>query len=475
MAARQSPRSKTPVKLISATRLLSFPRIRQLQAEFPAYYVKETLKAVLREVRLEILDAGPEHPEPIDVSPETIEARIDERIRQNFRPGVRPAINASGIILHTGLGRAPFAEPAREALAAAVRGYCTLEVEEATGRRGSRHRHVEHLLTFLTGAEAACVVNNNAAAVLLVLNSLADGREVIISRGQLVEIGGAFRMPDVMAGSGAAMVEVGTTNRTHFRDYESAVSGRTAMIQVVHPSNYRISGFTSDVPLARLRQLCDRHGLALVHDIGSGCLLDLSRYGLSAEPLVQDSVAAGADVVTFSGDKLLGGPQCGIIVGKKELLDGIIQNPLCRVLRCDKIIYSVLEATLKLFLDRDTLARRLPVLSMATEPLEAVRRRAESLIELVRPQVDESCRLELVDGESQMGSGSMPARAIPTGLVALECTGLPTEELGRRLRTGDPPVFARIADGRLMLDLRTVSERECRLLAASVIRALRQE
>ncbi len=471
-------RKKSPARehllkgIISTTRMLNNPAIRQLGGQYPERLVKETIKVVAQELRENILQATENQLGDIDISAEQIAEMVAERVRSEYSQSVRPAINATGIILHTGLGRAPLAQAAQRALALAVRNYCTLEIDIPSGKRGSRHEHVERLICQLTGAEAAMVVNNNAAAVLLALNTLADKRRVIISRGQLVEIGGAFRMPDVMRLSGAEMVEIGTTNRTHLRDYENALDECTAMIQTVHPSNYRIEGFTNEVPLTDLHSLCHSRSLPLVHDIGSGCLFDFSSRGLPPEPVVSRSIRDGADVVTFSGDKLLGGPQSGIAVGKKEYIDRMKANPLNRVLRCDKMTYSVLEATLKLFLDRKTLFDELPVLRMAAATAREIGERARGFIELAGATTGEGWKLEIIDGDSQFGSGSMPGYSIPTSLVAISAGPLSADELARSLRLSSPPVFGRIADDRYLLDLRTVHPEETETLAELVAAAL---
>ena len=459
--------------LISTTKLLNYPLIQQLQNEFPKHYVKEVVKSELQHIRDMILKTPEERLSMIDITPERMEAHIDFRVRMEFRPSIRPAINAVGIILHTALGRAPFAESAQAALMSAVRNYCTLAVNVETGKRGDRYQHVEGLLQYLTGAESACVVNNNAAAVLVVLNALAEGKEVIISRGQLVEIGGAFRMPDVMQRSGCIMVEVGTTNRTHFFDYENALTENTAMIQVVHHSNYRISGFTGEVSVSELRPFCDENNLPLVEDIGSGCLIDLTEYGLPPEPMVQDSIRAGADVVTFSGDKMLGGPQCGIIVGKKHYIDRIKKNPWVRAMRCDKLTYSVLEATLKLYLDRKTLPEKLPVLRMLTVPLPTLSARASRFVRALKLAVRDKCEIAVVNGTSEMGSGSLPDRYFPTKLVSIRCKTMTAEEFAYKLRVNDPPVFTRISENRVLFDFRTIHPREFRMLTGTVIKVLK--
>jgi L-seryl-tRNA(Ser) seleniumtransferase len=450
--------------LISTTKLLNYPKIKQLIIEFPKYFIKETTKTELQKIREKIINSSPEDLQNINISPEALEAKVDIQVRTSFRPSLRPAINATGVILNTSLGRAPYAEEAQEQLINAVRNYSTLAVDVPTGKRGDRYSHAEELLKYLTGAEAACVVNNNASAVLLVLNTLGEGREVVISRGQLVEIGGAFRIPDVMRRSGAIMVEVGTTNRTHLWDYEDAINENTGMIQVVHHSNYRISGFTGEVPLADLKPLTSKHNLPLVEDIGSGCLIDFTKHGLPPEPMVQDSVKAGADVITFSGDKILGGPQCGIIIGGKDFITKIKKNPWCRALRNDKLTYSVLEATLKLYLDQDTLFEKLPVYRMLTLPVKTIGNRARSFVRKVKSIVGDEPDFKVVNGESQMGSGSLPDRFIPTKVVSLRSNKISAEEFGNQLRLNEPPVFTRIVDDQVLFDFRTIHVKEIPVL-----------
>jgi len=472
--ATNSQRKRILDELISTTKLLNYPKVKRLLEEYPKPFVTEAVRTELQVVREKLLESGNEQLGRIETSPERIETAVDLRVRASLRQSVRPAINAAGVILHTALGRAPYAESAQEALMLSVRNYCTLAVDVPTGKRGDRYAHVEGLLQYLTGAEAACVVNNNAGAVLLVLNTLAEGREALVSRGQLVEIGGAFRIPDVMRRSGAIMVDVGTTNRTHFFDYEDAVSENTAMIQVVHPSNYRIIGFTGHVPIEELKPLAQKHDIPIVEDIGSGCLIDFGKYGLPPEPMVQDSLKSGADVVTFSGDKILGGPQCGLIVGKKVYIDKIKKNPLCRALRNDKMTYSVLEATLKLFVDERTLLEKHPVMRMLTIPAATLTRRARRFARLVRPEIGDLGDVKIINSESQMGSGSLPGRFIPTKAAAVMPRSKTAEKLAHELRMGDPPVFPRLEDDRVLLDFRTVHANEISMLADAVIQALKK-
>ncbi len=374
-----------------------------------------------------------------------------------FRPSLRRVINATGVIVHTNLGRAPLSAAAVEAMTAVARGYSNLEFDLEAGERGSRHTHLEAALRQLTGAEAAIVVNNNASALLLTLSALAAGREVIISRGQAVEIGGGFRIPDVMRQSGATLAEVGTTNRTYLRDYESAVTPETAAVIRVHSSNFRITGFTEQPAVRDLVRVAHEHGLLLLDDIGSGCLLDVTQFGLAAEPTVQESLGAGADLCLFSGDKLLGGPQAGIIAGREELIDRLRRHPLARAIRTDKATIAALHATLLHYLRGEALTE-VPVWRMIATPLADVARRARRWAKALPGA-------EVIDGRSMIGGGSLPEESLPTKLVALhDAAG----DLARRLRTGDPAVVGRVEGGMLVLDPRTVMPGEDRDLVAAL-------
>lgn len=446
--------------------LLNHPEIRMLRENHPTLYVNDLVRRELEAVRKVILEAPEEKLPSIRLDEAAITGRALDLIRTAVAPSVGRAINAAGVILHTALGRAPLAPAARQAVNLALEGYSTLAINRETGRRGDRHLHTDRLLSHLTGAEAGIIVNNNAAATMLILNTLGMGREVIVSRGQLVEIGGAFRIPDVMARSGCKLVEVGTTNRTHLRDYENAITENTALLLRVHTSNYRIIGFTSEVPVADLAALGQRRGIPVVDDIGSGALVDLKEFGLPEEPRVQDSVQDGADLVCFSGDKMLGGPQCGIIVGRRHLVEMIKKNPLTRALRCDKMTYAAVEATLKLFLEPEKLPQVHPVLRMITEPPASVRRRAQDLKRRVAASVGTKLQVEVIPGETEMGSGSLPGRVIPSYVLRVKAQDLSPDELGRRLRLGEPPVFSRIEAEALLLDLRTVFPGEEKILAA---------
>jgi len=445
--------------------VLELPDVEALLRRHPRAVVLAAVRAELDAARSSIAGGG-------DVPAlEHLSARIAGRVHEATLPGVRRCVNGTGIILHTALGRAPFAAAAQEALAAALQNYCTIAIDLTTGKRGDRHAHVAGLLRQLTGAEAALVVNNNCAATLLILNTLAEGREVVVSRGELVEIGGSFRIPEVMARSGAALVEVGTTNRTHLKDYRGALTDRTALIMKVHQSNYRIEGFTSQVPIGELVALGRERNVPVVDDVGSGALIDLSRWGLPREPLVRASIEAGADVVCFSGDKLVGGPQCGVIVGKKPVIDRLKANQLMRALRCDKLTYVVLEATLRLFLDEEWLRTHHPVVSMLAMPEAEIRKRCLKLRRALTPLLAPGDELELLRETSEVGSGSLAAVPLPTWAVGLRLKGMETETLAARLRAVEVPVIGRVKDDRLLLDGRTIRDDEIPLIAAAIKRA----
>ena len=389
---------------------------------------------------------------------DAIVAAAEGHLRRALRPGLHRVVNGTGIVLHTGLGRAVLAPAALAAIASEAAAYCLLAIDDATNQRGRRERFCESILRELTGCEAATVVNNNAAAVLLVLNTMAAGKEVIVSRGQLVEIGGAFRMPDVMARAGCRMVEVGCTNRTHIRDYRDAITPDTAALIRVHPSNYRVQGFTSEVTIEELVELGHARGIPVIDDLGSGALV---RLGLADdEPLVADSLKAGADVVTCSADKLIGGPQGGILLGSKRWIDACDDNQLTRALRAGKLDLIALEATLRMFREPETLGRDHPTVRMLTEPKDAVAKRAQALAKKLRARLPDLV-LEVVDSPSYAGSGALPVREIPSKAVAVTPpAGMSADDAARRLRVGDPSLFVRIADGRLVIDARTIQPGE---------------
>lgn len=394
--------------------------------------------------------------------------RLCARLAAEQAPSLRPVINATGVIINTNLGRAPLADEAIAAMAEVARGYSNLEYDLDAGARGARHTHVHELLRILTEAEDALAVNNNAAAVLVVLSALAAGREVIVSRGELVEIGGGFRVPDVMRQGGARLVEVGTTNRTRVADYAAAISPETAAILVVHPSNFRVMGFTEAPALTDLADLAHAHNLPLVHDLGSGCLTDTRPFGLAHEPTPAQSIRAGTDVVSFSGDKLLGGPQAGLIVGKSALLAVIARHPLMRAVRIDKLTLAALEATLRLHRDGRALAA-IPIWRAISQPLDTLRERADRWVAWLGAR-GIAAHAEL--GESAIGGGSLPGETLPTALCVVHGAGRDLVEISHRLRVGQPPIVCRLYRDDLYLDPRTVFPRDDERLLAALARAL---
>ena len=397
---------------------------------------------------------------------------VRRRAEELARPSLRRVVNATGVVLHTNLGRAPLAPAALEEAAAIARGYSNLEYEVAEGRRGSRHAHLEAVLRDLTGAEAAAVVNNNAAAVLLCLSALAAGREVVVSRGELIEIGGSFRIPDVMRLSGARLVEVGTTNKTHPADYERAIGGDTALLLKVHRSNFHIVGFTAEVELGELVALGRARGVATMMDLGSGCLLppaEVAALGLPAEPDVAGAVASGVDLVTFSGDKLLGGPQAGVIAGRADAVALVKKHPLMRAVRPDKLTLAALHATLRLH--RDGRAGEVPVIAMLRAGAAELAARAEDLARRIRVAVDGAATVEVVECRSAIGGGALPDAELTSFAVAI--AGPAPDALDAALRAGEVPVVGRIAEDRLLLDVRTLAGGdEIALCAAAAVRAL---
>ncbi|MGB9812506.1 MAG: L-seryl-tRNA(Sec) selenium transferase [Thermovenabulum sp.] len=379
-----------------------------------------------------------------------------KKLEVNKAYSLKKVVNATGVVLHTNLGRAPLPKEALENIYKIASGYSNLEYELDEGERGERYSHVRQLLIELTGAEDAMVVNNNAGAVLLCLSALSRGKEVIVSRGELIEIGGSFRIPEVMLQSGAKLVEVGTTNKTHLYDYERAINENTSLLLKVHTSNYKIIGFTSSVDRVDLKKLGEKYNLPLMEDLGSGVLVDLRKYGIPYEPTVQDSVKAGVDVVTFSGDKLLGGPQAGIVVGKKEIIDKIKKHPLNRALRIDKLTLSSLEAVLKIYFEGNL--DKIPVIRMISKDMETLKEDAEKLASSLNSILNERGRAIVLDDLSEVGGGSLPGVELPTKVVALKIDGLGPEKIAQKLRLAEIPVIGRIKRDQFLLDVRTMSE-----------------
>ena len=433
----------------------------------PLPLVTDCLRGSTAAVREELLADSAGHCGPEQVTAEAVLARAAVLLDRATTPRLREAINATGIILHTGLGRAVFPGSVVDSMLPELKGYSTLAVDRESGERIERDELIEAILTELTGAEAATVVNNNAAATMLVLAALAAQKEVIVSRGQLIEIGGSFRLPEVMAQSQARLVEVGATNRTHLKDYQKAITADTAAILRVHPSNYRVVGFTSEVPLAELAELSHSRGLTMIDDLGAGALLGLEQFGLPHEPTVRESIAAGADVVLFSGDKLIGASQSGVIVGRKDLIGRMRKHPLMRAMRVDKTCLMVLERTLHLFRDPELLRREHPLYRMICTPVETLRSRAKALVDAIvkaAPKV----ALNIDASLAYLGSGSLPTEAIPSVMVSVSVPGLSASDLARRLRLDEACVFGRIEDDLVRLDVRTLTDEQVPAIAAAL-------
>lgn len=450
-------------RLPSVDKLLAHPGAGALVGSFGHALTVDALRAALDDARRRIR-AGEDAPEA-----DRLVESAGARLREWVTPRPRPVINATGVVIHTNLGRAPLSTKANEAMWNVSWSYSDLEYDLAGGERGHRMAAVEDLLCRVTGAESALVVNNNAGAVLLALIAHAAGREVIISRGQLIEIGGGFRIPEVLAQSGARLVEVGATNRTHRRDYEAALTENTAAILRAHSSNFRVVGFTAEVSMAEMVEIGRSSGVPVFDDLGSGALLDTAAYGLVHEPMPQESLAAGAALVCFSGDKLLGGPQAGIVIGQKKYVEPLKRHPLARALRADKLCLAALSATLTHYLKREA-EQEVPVWRMISMPLDEIGKRAKRWARRLRQAGIEA---EVIAGRSTAGGGSLPGETLPTWLVAIACES--PDGLAERLRRSDPPVIARIEDGRVVLDPRTVMGGEEKELLDAVDSAQRIE
>lgn len=468
-------------KLSTTTKnlLKSIPKVDEFlgwvgeMADTPTAMVKSSVRELLDNVREAILSGEPM--KKMELTREALLPKFKARLSRKMALNFRVVINATGVVVHTNLGRSLLPDSAMDMITQVGTRYSNLEFDIRTGKRGSRYSLIEGLLCELTGAEAALVVNNNAAAVLLVLETLASGKEVIVSRGQLVEIGGSFRIPDVMAKSGAKMIEVGATNRTHLRDYENAVTDETAMLLKVHSSNFRMIGFTSEVDLPDLVSLASQKGLLVVEDLGSGSLVDLSGFGLQKEPTVSEAVKAGVDVVTFSGDKLLGGPQAGLIVGKRKIIEKIKKNPMNRALRIDKFTLAGLEAVLRLYFDEEAALKTIPTLAMLTIPFGEIKKKANRLLRRIKNDLEDKCNVSLMQTESRVGGGAMPEHGLATWAVALEPLKQTVNELESKLRMAELPVIGRIEEDRFLLDMRTVADDEIPVLAECLIQTFEKE
>jgi L-seryl-tRNA(Ser) seleniumtransferase len=452
----------------SVDELLQEPVIQKLLEVHPRWTVIEAVRETLEEHRqkiLALLRGGTETFVP-DLS--TLLGQVCRKVLHLARPSLRRVINATGVILHTNLGRAPLSREALVRLQEVAQHYSTLEFDLPQGARGSRQGHIQGLLTRLTGAEGALAVNNNAAAVLLSINTVAEGREVVVSRGELIEIGDSFRIPDVMRKAGAVLREVGTTNRTRLKDYEEAIGEKTALLLKVHPSNFRIVGFTSEVPLVDLVALGRRRALPVMIDMGSGAIADLTPFGLKGEPTVHETLRTGVDLITFSGDKLLGGPQAGLIVGTKLMIERLRKNPLARAVRIDKLSLAALEATLRGYLEGEKSLSAIPALAMITCPLHEIEQRAERVRGGLQTWAHPSVRVTVEEQQSEVGGGAVPAQGLSTYCVALQRSAVSPHRLEALLREADPAVVARIKGDKVLLDMRTVREEEVGLLISAV-------
>ncbi len=454
-------------KIPAVDRLLSSPSILDAASQYPRNLLLKAIHHVLDQIR-EQIKTGDGLEDPSLLSLEHVSQKVLGTVERLNRPSLRQVINATGIVVHTNLGRSILAERVLERFRSIAGGYSNLEYDLDRGERGSRYIHVESILREISSAEAAIVVNNNAAAVLVALDTLAKGREVVVSRGQLVEIGGSFRIPEVMRKSGARMVEVGTTNKTHLRDYEAAIGPDTALFLKVHKSNYHVIGFTEDVDTVELVNMGRKYGIPVVEDLGSGCFVDFSKFGLIKEPTVQEVLAEGVDLVTFSGDKLLGGPQAGVILGKKHLVEAIRANQLTRALRIDKLTLLALEETLSMYRDEQVAIREIHTLNMILVSPESLKAKARRLARMIGKVEHRGFALTVAGGESKVGGGALPLLVLPTSLVCLTPGELSAHTLEEKLRGYDPPIIVRIEKDQVLLDVRTVQENELKIVAQAI-------
>jgi L-seryl-tRNA(Ser) seleniumtransferase len=437
----------------------------------PKRVLVNSIRRAIEGIRVEVLE-GNENKYKNGPTEAMMTDQVFKKVRENvteaMEPNLRRMVNAAGVVVHTNLGRSILPKDAIDHMISIASSYSNLEFDIKKGTRGIRYSSVDDIFCEISGAESSLVVHNNAAAVLLCLDAISNGRSVIVSRGELVEIGGSFRIPDVMAKSGGILKEVGTTNRTHIRDYENAIDDKTGLVLKVHTSNYNIVGFTSNVALAELVELGNKHGVPVMEDLGSGTFIDFSRYGMKKEPTVQDSVKTGADIVTFSGDKLLGGPQAGIILGKKRIVEKIKKNPLTRALRIDKLTLAALEATIRLYRDPEEAITVIPTLKMLSEPLSAIDARAKRLSVMLKELDEPSLTIRTGNITSRAGGGALPMMDLPSMCVGIEIKGMSTNEIERHMRGSKWPVIGRIEDDVFVMDLRTVAEDELSVICDAV-------
>ena len=473
MAKQKKPAAVVLRKLPAVDTLLKEPDLESSAAELGRTVVVDSIRRAIEEVREHLLAEA-----PAETDEDTIRRKIIANVRQRLkgisRPHYRKVVNATGIILHTALGRAVLSAQALHQIQDELSGYSLLQADIETGKRSRRDEYIEQLLQQLTGAEAATVVNNNAAATSIVLNTVGDGKEVIVSRGQLVEIGGAFRLPDVMAFSGAKLVEVGTTNKTHPRDYINAITENTAAILRVHPSNYKIQGFSSEVSLDELVKIAQEYGLVMIDDVGAGALIDFSQFGFEPEPTLRESINKGADIVTSSADKLIGASQGGIILGRAKLIDAVRKNQFARIVRVGKLTLAALEATLKLFLDESIALREVPTLKMLRRDASEIAKQAEGISMKLKKSVS-GAKVTTICGFSQLGSGSLPGQNLPTTLVALQPETIGAESLAQRLRQYGTPIFTRIQNDQVLIDPRTLLSGDEKIVVEALVEIFSQK
>ena len=456
--------------LPSVDEILKSKKGQEWLAAYPRRYVLQAVREVIEHNRQAVLKD-----EIREISLGTMAPEIFRKIERLSAFSLKSVINATGVVIHTNLGRSVLSERVLDHVREISCGYSNLEYDIEKGQRGKRYTHVKRLLNELTGAEDSLIVNNNAAAVFVCLTALAKGKEVIVSRGELVEIGGSFRIPDVMSSSGAVLREVGTTNKTHVRDYEKAINENTALLLKVHQSNYRMVGFTKAVEIDELAALGRKYNIPVMFDLGSGCLIDLKPYGVHIEPTVQETVKSGADIITFSGDKLLGGPQGGIIVGKVQVIEKIGKNPLMRALRIDKLTLAAFESTLMFYIDEDKARQEIPTLNMLLQAPDEIKGRAKKISQALKKKLgasQEIAQINLIEDSSQSGGGALPEIEFKTFVVAIKPSGLSVNKLEERLRHNKPPIIARIKDEALIIDARTVRDSETETLIKGITAAL---